>query len=255
MPISTTPRILLTGVILELTLATAIIHLTLGGTLFLLNAAGYLALGAAYLVAAALPMPAVRRLGWLPRDGLAAYRVGHDRRLPRDRSVLHARLGDEGHRARDRPAGHRRPADRDRCGPRLAPAAAERLRWQRQRSTRTRRLASRRARAATRRPARTGAWRSEFHPDVNPGPAAARADAAHQRGVAHPVEPSPSVAVRRRAPNHVVGRPGLPNRNRGRHMDRLRLRHADGQHDVGCLAGVAPLRAARSPPTPAAGCR
>jgi hypothetical protein len=73
MPTNTTPRILLTGVILELTLATAIIHFTLGGTLFLLNAAGYLALGAAYLVAAALPIPALRRLGWLPRAGLAAF--------------------------------------------------------------------------------------------------------------------------------------------------------------------------------------
>ncbi len=68
-----TARILLTGVILELTLATAFIHFTLGGTLFLLNAAGYLALGAAYLAAAALPMPAVRRFGWLPRTGLAAF--------------------------------------------------------------------------------------------------------------------------------------------------------------------------------------
>src|SRR5688500_15073197 len=66
-------RMLLTGVILELTLATAIIHLTLGGTLFLLNAVGYLDLGAAYLGASTLPMPAVRRLGWLPRMGLAAY--------------------------------------------------------------------------------------------------------------------------------------------------------------------------------------
>ena len=73
MPLTTTPRILLTGVILELTLATAYIHLTLGGTLFLLNAAGYLALGATYLAAAVLPMPAIRRLGWLPRAGLAAY--------------------------------------------------------------------------------------------------------------------------------------------------------------------------------------
>jgi hypothetical protein len=73
MPMNTTPRILLAGVILELTLATAIIHLTLGGTLFLLNGAGYLALGAAYLAAAAVPMPAVRRFGWLPRAGLAAY--------------------------------------------------------------------------------------------------------------------------------------------------------------------------------------
>jgi hypothetical protein len=67
------PRILLTGVILELTLATAIIHLTLGGSLFLLNGVGYLMLGAAYLVAAVVPIPAVRRIGWLPRAGLAAY--------------------------------------------------------------------------------------------------------------------------------------------------------------------------------------
>ena len=70
---STTPRILLTGVIVELTLATAFIHFTLGGTLFVLNAAGYVALAAAYLVAAATPMPITRRLGWLPRLGLAAY--------------------------------------------------------------------------------------------------------------------------------------------------------------------------------------
>ena len=73
MPMTTTPRILLTGVILELTLATAYIHLTLGGTLFLLNAAGYLALGAAYLAATTLPMPAIRRQSWLPRAGLAAF--------------------------------------------------------------------------------------------------------------------------------------------------------------------------------------
>ena len=73
MPMTTTPRILLTGVILELTLATAYIHLTLGGTLFLLNAAGYLALGVAYLAVSAVPMPAIRRLGWLPRLGLAVF--------------------------------------------------------------------------------------------------------------------------------------------------------------------------------------
>jgi hypothetical protein len=70
---TTTPRILLTGVIVELTLATAYIHVTLGGTLFLLNAAGYLALGAAYLLATAVPMPRVRRFSWLPRVGLAAF--------------------------------------------------------------------------------------------------------------------------------------------------------------------------------------
>ena len=72
---NTTPRILLTGVILELTAATAVTHLTLGGTLFLLNAAGYLALGVAYLAAAFLPIPHVRRFGWLPKASLAAYAV------------------------------------------------------------------------------------------------------------------------------------------------------------------------------------
>ena len=70
---TTTPRILLTGVIVELTLATAIIHLTLGGTLFLLNAAGYLGLGAAYLLAAAMPSLAVGRRGWVARAALAAF--------------------------------------------------------------------------------------------------------------------------------------------------------------------------------------
>jgi hypothetical protein len=69
----TTPKLLLAGVIVELTLATALIHLMLGGTLFMLNAAGYLALGSAYLVAVTVPVPVIRRLGWLPRVGLAAY--------------------------------------------------------------------------------------------------------------------------------------------------------------------------------------
>lgn len=73
MTINSTPRILLTGVILELTLATAFIHFSLGGTLFLLNAAGYLALGVAYLGAAILPIEIVRRFSWLPRVGLAAF--------------------------------------------------------------------------------------------------------------------------------------------------------------------------------------
>lgn len=68
-----TPRIILNGVILELTIATAIIHYTLGGTLFLLNAAGYLALGAAYLVAVVAPHPRLQQFAWLPRVGLAAF--------------------------------------------------------------------------------------------------------------------------------------------------------------------------------------
>ena len=62
-------------VILELTVATALIHLNLGGLLFTLNGLGFLALGAAYLASAVLPMPFVRRLSWLPRIGLAGYAV------------------------------------------------------------------------------------------------------------------------------------------------------------------------------------
>jgi hypothetical protein len=60
-------------VILELTAATALIHLGLGGTLFTLNGLGFLLLGATYLVSAVLPIPIVRRLSWLPRVGLAGY--------------------------------------------------------------------------------------------------------------------------------------------------------------------------------------
>jgi hypothetical protein len=66
-------RILLTAVILELTLATAVIHLGLGGTLFTLNGLGYAGLAVAYGVAALAPIPAVRRFAWLPGIGLAAY--------------------------------------------------------------------------------------------------------------------------------------------------------------------------------------
>jgi hypothetical protein len=56
----------------ELTLITAYVHLTLGGVLFTLNALGYAALAAA-LAATAIPHPAIRRLAWLPRIGLAGY--------------------------------------------------------------------------------------------------------------------------------------------------------------------------------------
>jgi hypothetical protein len=66
-------RILLTAVILELTLATAIIHLDLGGTLFTLNGIGYAGLALAYAVAAVAPIRSVRRFAWLPRIGLVAY--------------------------------------------------------------------------------------------------------------------------------------------------------------------------------------
>jgi hypothetical protein len=60
-------------VILELTAATALIHLGLGGTLFTLNGLGFLLLGAAYLVSTVLPIPLVRRLSWLPRICLAGF--------------------------------------------------------------------------------------------------------------------------------------------------------------------------------------
>ena len=62
----------LTIAIVDLTLITAYIHLTLGGTLFTLNALGYAALASA-LVASAVPHPFVRRFAWLPRVGLGAY--------------------------------------------------------------------------------------------------------------------------------------------------------------------------------------
>ena len=75
----TTPRtgrtageLALTAGLVELTLTTAYIHLTLGGTLFILNAAGYLALAAA-LAATAIPHPLIERVAWLPRLALGAY--------------------------------------------------------------------------------------------------------------------------------------------------------------------------------------
>jgi hypothetical protein len=67
------PAVLLAAVIVELTAATAYIHFSLGGTLFLLNALGYVVLAVAYGVAVAAPIPLVQRFGWLPRVGLAGY--------------------------------------------------------------------------------------------------------------------------------------------------------------------------------------
>ena len=59
--------------IVELTLTTAFIHLTLGGLLFTLNAVGYAALALAMVVIATVSHPFVRRFSWLPRVGLAMY--------------------------------------------------------------------------------------------------------------------------------------------------------------------------------------
>jgi uncharacterized membrane protein YeiB len=62
----------LTIAIVDLALITAYIHLTLGGTLFTLNALGYATLAAA-LAASTIPNPFVRRFAWLPRVALAGY--------------------------------------------------------------------------------------------------------------------------------------------------------------------------------------
>ena len=69
---STALGIALTLVAVDLTLTTAYIHLTLGGLLFTLNAAGYAALAAGLLLFS-VPHPLARRFAWLPRLGLAGY--------------------------------------------------------------------------------------------------------------------------------------------------------------------------------------
>jgi hypothetical protein len=68
-----TAGVLLVAVILELTLATASIHFSLGGTLFVLNALGYAGLAVAYGVAVIAPIPVIQRFSWLPRLGLAGF--------------------------------------------------------------------------------------------------------------------------------------------------------------------------------------
>jgi hypothetical protein len=62
----------LTLTLIILTLATAYVHLSLGGTIFMLNGIAYLVL-AAGLVASTLPIALVRRLRWLPRIGVAGF--------------------------------------------------------------------------------------------------------------------------------------------------------------------------------------
>ena len=55
--------------IVTLTIATGVIHLTLGGPLFTLNGAGYLVAAAAMVV----PIPFALPLRWLIRLGLVGY--------------------------------------------------------------------------------------------------------------------------------------------------------------------------------------
>jgi hypothetical protein len=65
--------LVLTAAIVELTLTTAYIHYGLGGVLFTLNAAGYVALALGVAVTAAYRFGPIGRFGWLPRLGLAGY--------------------------------------------------------------------------------------------------------------------------------------------------------------------------------------
>jgi hypothetical protein len=64
---------LLTTAIVGLTLATAYIHLTLGGVLFTLNGLGYIGLAALVVIGAAAPIAIVERFSWFPRLALAGY--------------------------------------------------------------------------------------------------------------------------------------------------------------------------------------
>ena len=65
--------VLLTAAIVALTLATAYIHLTLGGLLFTLNGLGYLGLAALIVIGAAAPVAIVQRFSWFPRIALIGY--------------------------------------------------------------------------------------------------------------------------------------------------------------------------------------
>ena len=66
---------LLTAAIVGLTLATAYIHLTLGGLIFTLNGLGYVGLAALMVIGAAAPHQLIERFSWFPRVGLAGYAV------------------------------------------------------------------------------------------------------------------------------------------------------------------------------------
>jgi hypothetical protein len=70
-----TAHLVLNLAIVELTLTTAYIHLSLGGALFTLNAAGYAALAMAIIVTSLWPVGLIGRLAWVPRVALAAYTV------------------------------------------------------------------------------------------------------------------------------------------------------------------------------------
>lgn len=64
---------MLTAAIVGLTLATAYIHLTLGGLLFTLNGLGYVGLAGLVVIGAAAPIALVERFSWFPRLALMGY--------------------------------------------------------------------------------------------------------------------------------------------------------------------------------------
>jgi hypothetical protein len=64
---------LLTAAIVGLTLATAYIHLSLGGLLFTLNGLGYVGLAGLVVIGAAAPIALVERFSWFPRVALVGY--------------------------------------------------------------------------------------------------------------------------------------------------------------------------------------
>jgi hypothetical protein len=70
---SRTAGFMLSAAIVGLTLATANIHLGLGGMLFTLNGLGYAGLAALFVIGAAAPMPIVERFSWFPRVALMGY--------------------------------------------------------------------------------------------------------------------------------------------------------------------------------------
>ena len=70
---SRTAGAVLTAAIVGLTLATAYIHLTLGGLLFTLNGLGYVGLAALIVIGAVAPVAVVERFSWFPRLALAGY--------------------------------------------------------------------------------------------------------------------------------------------------------------------------------------
>jgi hypothetical protein len=64
---------ILTVAIVALTLATARIHLGLGGLMFTMNGLGYIGLAILVVIGAAVPVTLVRRFSWFPRVALMGY--------------------------------------------------------------------------------------------------------------------------------------------------------------------------------------